>query len=114
MKSIKASAAVALIVILLLSLLTACAQHGPVTVYADDAISVTRAGRETRIVDTQSGGEYVFTTRRVKKAQDAAEAMQRMVMQIAADNSTIKIMIASDMIFVVEKTSGQYVLIKAK
>ena len=78
----------AIAAILATLLLTGCAATGgsaeAVTEYSSDYFTVTRQGRDMCITDAQTGTEYLFTTRRVKRPQDAAEAAERAKMRVAS------------------------------
>lgn len=108
--------------VILAALLTGCATgagarkttEAPAAVieYTGDSFTVTRQGRETRITDAQTGAEYVFTTRRVKKAQDAAEATERARMKTAADTDTLTIKSAYNVITVTVNATGETYLFR--
>lgn len=95
-------------------LLTGCGtgastEDPAVTVYAGENFSVTRQGRETCITDATTGAEYHFTTRRVKRAQDAAE---RARMKTAADTDTLTIRNAYNVIIVTINATGETYLFR--
>ena len=83
-----------------------------VTEYSGDYFTVIRQGHETRIIDAQTGAEYLFTIRRVKKAQDAADAAERARMKTAADTETLTIKSAYNVITVTVNATGETYLFR--
>ena len=108
---------IAVLVLVSALLLTGCGagtSSSTVTEYTGDYFTVTRQGHETRIVDAQTGAEYLFTTRHVKKAQTAAEAADRARMTTAADTDTLTIKSAYNVITVTVNATGETYLFRSK
>ena len=105
----------AIAVILAALLLTGCGAGASdtteapaaVTEYTGDSFTVTRQGRETRIVDTETGEQYTFITVRRKRAQTAAEAADRARMKTAASTDTLEILYAGGVIIVTVNATGE-------
>ena len=99
------------VLLALTMLLAGCrSSREPVTIYSGDYFTVTRQGRETRIVDIQTGETYTFITRRIKRPQTATEAAQ---MKTAADTETLTIKSAYNVITISVKATGEVYLFRA-
>ena len=109
------------IVMLLAMLLTACKSAGTnvakfeselyQTVYTDDCVVVERAGPVTTVSDKQSGEEYRFTTKRIRKPQTAEEAAQRAIIKTAYTTPTLTIELVRDAI-IVREADGKNIYVR--
>ena len=97
------------IVMLLAMLLTACRSAG--TVYTDDCVVVERAGPVTTVSDKQSGEEYRFTTKRIRKPQTAEEAAQSAIIKTAYTTPTLTIELVRDAI-IVREADGKNIYVR--
>ena len=97
------------IVLLFLFFLSACGRSEPLTIYQDECISVTRHNRALIIQDAQTGEEYTFTLRRVRRATNGVQAAQMPV-----NTERLKITTAFDVVAVCEKDSGQFICFRIR
>ena len=97
------------IVMLIVMLLTACKSAG--TVYTDDCVVVERAGAITTVLDKLSGEKYRFTTKRIRKPQNATEAAQRAIIKTAYTTPTLTIELVRDAI-IVREADGKSIYIQ--
>ena len=108
-----AIAALTLAVLLLTGCGTGASTEAPaVTEYADEYFSVTRQGAYTSIVDTTTGAEYHFISRRVKRPQNATEAAERARLKTTASTDTLTIRTAGNVILVDVHASGETYLFR--
>ena len=101
------------VLLALTMLLAGCRSREPVTIYGGDYFTVTRQGHEMCITDNQTGTEYLFTRRRVKRPQTATEAAQRAIMKTAANTETLTIKSAYNVITITVKATGEVYLFRA-
>ena len=93
---------------LMLLMLAGCRSREPVTIYSGDYFTVTRQGHKMCITDNQTGTEYLFTRRRVKRPQTATEVAQRAIMKTAANTETLTIKSAYKITISVKATGEVY------
>ena len=101
-KALHALRTVACMVLIAL-VLTACGRR---VIYHDNALTVSRQGRNTTIT-TAEGKEYHYTTVRVKRQPDA-------VMKTLTDTDDMKVLTAHNIILIVEKSPEKYVTIRSR
>lgn len=97
------------IVLLFLFLLSACGRSEPMTIYQDECITVTRHNRALIVQDAQTGEEYTFTLRRVRRATNGVQTAQTSV-----NTERLKITTAFDVVAVCEKDSGQFICFRIR
>lgn len=97
------------IVLLFLFLLSACGRSEPMTIYQDECITVTRHNRALIVQDAQTGEEYTFTLRRVRRTANAIQAARMPV-----NTERLNITTAFDVVAVCEKDSGQFICFRIR
>ena len=74
------------------------------TIYADDAVQITREGQRIAITDTLTGNEYSLTLRRAKRSQGAilhiVEVMERDSLHIQAVGPLLIVTEANKMVYI--------------
>lgn len=99
----------ALLLIAFCATLTACGKHEPVTLYADDLLSVTRSGDSVSVFDKAEGRTYTFTTRRVRRSRNAVEQGKNSI-----ETKSTTIYPAGGLLVIVEKDSGSYIYFRVR
>lgn len=98
-----------LLLIAFCALLTACGKHEPVTLYADDLLSVTRSGNSVYVFGKAEGMTYTFTTRRVRRNKNAVEQGKNSV-----ETKSATLYPAGGLLVIVEKDSNEFFYIRMR
>ena len=106
MKRTTKAAAVLLALVMAVFALTGCTKTAPaaITLYDTETLYIERQGAETRVYDRVGGGQYTFTSHRVKADQSAAAQIREA--STTASTDTVEIKTVYNLIIVTDKTTG--------
>jgi len=112
MKRTTKAAAVLLALVMAVFALTGCTKTAPaaITLYDTETLYIERQGAETRVYDRVGGGQYTFTSHRVKADQSAAAQISEA--KTTAETDKIKLQTVFNFIIITDKTTGSTLYIK--
>lgn len=97
-----------LVIILILSLAGCRKNDEPKTLYQSDILTVTRCDRSICVFDVAAHTEHTFLIKRVRKAKNGIKT------GTAVETQNLTIYPAGSVLFIVEKKSQNYILVKVR